>query len=138
LLYTLYNKSGRLKDVLIQIEPQSEVPIYIQLANQIMEGIARGHMNAGDSLPSVRSLAADLGVNMHTVNKSYRELEKKGIIRIVPKSGAIILKPEPSPNHFARLRREFQPLIAEAMVLGMVGQDIQELVHAILADLKGE
>ncbi len=67
-------------NMMIRIEPDSDIPIYTQLTNQIIEGIARGRIKPGDSLPSVRSFAADLGVNMHTVNKSYHELEKKGII----------------------------------------------------------
>ncbi len=76
--------------MIIQIEPQSDVPIYEQVSRQIIEGIARGDMKPGDTLPSVRNLAADLCVNMHTVNKSYHELEAKGILTIRAKSGAII------------------------------------------------
>ena len=77
-------------DMFIQIEPTSEIPIYTQLANQLIELIATGTLQASETLPSVRSLAADLGVNMHTVNKAYHELEKKNIIEIIPKSGAVI------------------------------------------------
>ena len=47
--------------MIIQIEPHSDIPIYTQLTNQIIEGIARGEMKPGDALPSVRSFAADLG-----------------------------------------------------------------------------
>lgn len=65
--------------MLIQIEPSSVIPIYAQLTNQLIVLIARGQLKAGDALPSVRSLASDLGMNMHTVNKSYHELEKKGL-----------------------------------------------------------
>lgn len=72
----------------IQIEPNSDVPIYEQVTRQIIEGIARGEMKPGDTLPSVRSLVADLGVNMHTVNKSYHELEAKGIITIRAQIGS--------------------------------------------------
>lgn len=61
----------------IQINPELEMPIYEQLTMQIMIGIIRKELQDGDMLPSVRSLAADLGVNMHTVNKSYHQLEKR-------------------------------------------------------------
>ncbi|MER2091057.1 MAG: GntR family transcriptional regulator, partial [Sporosarcina sp.] len=57
----------------IQIEPESDIPIYAQLVSQLIEAIARGNLTGGDALPSVRSLAADLGMNMHTVNKAYHE-----------------------------------------------------------------
>lgn len=130
----MYN---RLEDenVIIRIEPESEVPIYLQLTHQIIEGIARGAIQPGHSLPSVRAFAADLGVNMHTVNKSYHQLEQKGMIRIVPKSGAIITAPtELSPSSYEKLYDEYKPLIAESIVLGMSEKQIQELVSSIIKD----
>lgn len=123
----------------IQIEPASDTPIYTQLTNQLIELIAKGQLKAGDTLPSVRSLASDLSVNMHTVNKSYHELEQKGIIRIVPKSGAVI---NPIVQHGItdanqlRITVQLKPLIAEASVLGMSAEEIQQLVSSILNSLK--
>ncbi len=124
--------------MIIQIEPLSDIPIYTQITNQMIEGIARGYMKPGDSLPSVRTFAADLGVNMHTVNKSYHELEKKGIISIIPKSGAIINSPDKTEMHIKRITEEFKPVIAEALVLGWEKEQIQELVMSIMIDLKKE
>lgn len=125
--------------MIIRIESESDIPLYIQLTNQIIEGIARGDIQSGDSLPSVRVFAADLGVNMHTVNKSYHELERKGIIRIVPKSGAVILSLEDVKklNAFSnqRIDAEFRPMIAEALVIGMTKEQIQELVTLIIGEL---
>lgn len=124
--------------MIIQIEPQSDVPIYTQITNQIMEGIARGYLQPGDSLPSVRAFAADLGVNMHTVNKSYHELEEKGIICIVPKSGAVINSPTPiGEKERKRLLKQFKPVIAEALVLGMEKIEIEQLVTSIIQKMKG-
>ncbi|KQL54300.1 GntR family transcriptional regulator [Heyndrickxia shackletonii] len=126
--------------MIIQIEPQSDIPIYTQLSNRIVEGIAKGEMNPGDSLPSVRSLAADLGVNMHTVNKSYHELEKKGIIQIVPKSGAIIQEPKAIKTGeplYEQLREQLKPRIAESLVLGLEQAQIHTLIESIIKDLKG-
>lgn len=124
--------------MLIHIESQSETPIYTQLTNQIIEGIARGDLRPGDSLPSVRAFAADLGVNMHTVHKSYQALEKKGIIRIVPKSGAVICTPETFNEavHYERLRNIMQPVVAEAIVLGMEQGEVQEMLQSILRHLQ--
>jgi GntR family transcriptional regulator len=122
--------------MLIQIAPDSEVPIYTQLTNQIIEGIARGELQAGDSLPSVRALAGDLGVNMHTVNKSYHQLERKGIIRIQAKSGAVIATPAPlGDNDVGKLAEAFRPLIAECLVRGMTEADIRKLIQSIIRDL---
>nr|WP_106781154.1 GntR family transcriptional regulator [Lysinibacillus timonensis] len=125
--------------MLIRIEPDSEVPIYTQLTNQIIQGIAQGNIRPGESLPSVRSFAADLGVNMHTVNKSYHELEKKGIIRIVPKSGAVIVEhEEPDEVVYQRLLDEMKPKIAEGIVFGMNEEKIHNLVTTIINQLKNQ
>lgn len=126
--------------MIIQIEPQSDIPIYTQLTKQMIEGLARGDILPGDPLPSVRSFAADLGVNMHTVNKSYRELEKKGIVHIVPKSGAVIRtlqELKANSRNIEGLTSEFKPLIAEALVYGMDEKKIQALVTSIIHQLKG-
>ena len=123
--------------MIIRIETESDIPIYTQLTNQIIEGIARGEIILGDSLPSVRSFAADLGVNMHTVNKSYHELEKKGIIKIVPKSGAIIAPTNKMTEEKKRqIVAELKPVVAEALVLGMSQEEVQGLVISILEDIK--
>lgn len=121
--------------MIIRIEPESEVPLYLQISNQIIEGIARGHIQPGQSLPSVRTFAADLGINMHTVNKSYHHLEQKGIIRIVPKSGAIISSPQDfNKDSLERLKNEYRPLIAESLVVGLSSQQIQELVTSMIEE----
>ncbi len=123
--------------MIIRIEAESDIPIYTQLTNQIIQGIARGEIAPGDSLPSVRAFAADLGVNMHTVNKSYHELEKKGIIKIVPKSGAIISPAEQmSEEKKQQIVLEITPVIAEALVSGMNKKEIQDLVGSILEEMK--
>ncbi|WP_099364355.1 GntR family transcriptional regulator [Fredinandcohnia onubensis] len=123
--------------MLIRIESESDIPIYQQITNQIIEGIAIGSIQPGDSLPSVRTFAADLGINMHTVNKSYHQLEKKGIIRIVPKSGAVISSPQDfNDSSFDNLKENYKLLIAESIVVGMSDEQIQELVSSTINHLK--
>lgn len=123
----------------IQIEPTSEIPIYTQLANQLIELIATGTLKASDALPSVRSLAADLGVNMHTVNKAYHELEKKNIIEIIPKSGAIInliSKNGPSNLQLELIEMHLKPLIAESIVYGMDKEQILSITSSIISKIQ--
>jgi len=124
----------------IKLDPQSDFPIYSQLIHQLMEGILKGELKEGDMLPSVRSLAADLGINMHTVNKSYHELEKRGVIQIIPKSGAIvrIQHADHDSEHYARLAREMKPILLEAMTLGMGKAEINSLVEMLINRFKGE
>lgn len=122
----------------ICIEPDSDIPIYTQITNQIIEGIAKGEIRSGESLPSVRGFAADLGINMHTVNRSYHELEKKGIIQIIPKSGAVISSQEEMKAQngaaYERISDHLRPIIAEALVIGMGEEQIYKKVKAIIRD----
>lgn len=124
----------------IQINPELEMPIYEQLTMQIMVGIIRQELQDGDVLPSVRSLAADLGVNMHTVNKSYHALEKKGLIQIIPKSGATIRtnNGNPSQEEQNRISDSLKPMVVEALVMGMKEKEITGLIQSIIHKLKEE
>lgn len=127
--------------MIIRIKPESDIPIYTQLSNQIIEGIAQGNLMPGDSLPSVRAFAADLGVNMHTVSKSYHQLEKKGIIRIVPKSGAIICSIDEISKkglYDEQFIDACKPVIAEALVVGLTRERIEALVSKIIDDFKSK
>jgi GntR family transcriptional regulator len=63
----------------IQIDFNSDEAIYIQLRNQIILGIATSRIQEGDTLPSVRQLADNIGINMHTVNKAYSVLRQEGL-----------------------------------------------------------
>lgn len=99
MLYIEQEREGDL--MFIEIKSNSDVPIYLQLAHQLMEGIVRGELKPGDSLPSVRAFASDLGMNMHTVNKAYHYLEEKEFIQIVAKSGVII-----QPNGVSKASEE--------------------------------
>lgn len=76
--------------LILKIDFDLEIPIYMQIKNQVIEGIARGEIEFGEELPSVRALAEDIGVNMHTVNKSYTMLKDEGYIKIDRRKGAIV------------------------------------------------
>ncbi|TDL98351.1 GntR family transcriptional regulator [Macrococcus brunensis] len=115
----------------IEINDQSEIPIYLQLANQIIQAIATGDALPYESLPSGRALAGDLGINMHTVNKAYHYLEDKRFIQVLPKSGAII-HPEAirtaSDEEREGIRDRLQPIIDEAKCLKLTDEEIYQLI----------
>ena len=118
--------------MLLSIEPDGPVPIYQQIRDRVVEQIAMGEARRGDPLPSTRQLAADFGVNFHTVNKAYDLLRQEGIIRINRKSGAVIHKDQhlgdPVDDAFVRdWRDRLRVLLAEATVQGVHHQDV--LVH---------
>ncbi len=125
----------------IEIEANSAVPIYLQLAQQIIEGVAKGSLKPGDSLPSVRAFAADLGMNMHTVNKAYHYLEEKEFIQIVQKKGVFIHENgvrKASELDRLRLKKELRPIVAEALCLQLSQAEIELLIQEISLDLKEE
>ena len=62
--------------MVLKIDFDSEEALYTQLCNQIICGIAMDVLHDGDSLPSVRQLADEIGINMHTVNKAYAVLKQ--------------------------------------------------------------
>ena len=68
--------------MIIELDMNSSTPIYVQLRNQIVMGIGRGELKLGESLPTVRQLAQDIGVNTMTVNKAYQILKTEGYIKI--------------------------------------------------------
>lgn len=76
--------------MILQIDFTSSDPLYRQIRNQVVQGVASGELAPGDSLPSVRALASDLGVNMHTVNKAYALLRDEGYITMRGRSGASV------------------------------------------------
>ncbi|MCL2287291.1 MAG: GntR family transcriptional regulator [Firmicutes bacterium] len=76
--------------MLIQIDTLNPLPIYEQLRNQIVLGIASKQLAPGEELPSVRRLAADLGINFHTVNKAYSMLCDEGYIVVDRRKGALV------------------------------------------------
>ena len=109
--------------MLVFIDFESDISIYMQLKSQVVQGIASGRLKPGESLPSVRQFAVDLGINMHTVNKAYSQLKKEGFIVIHKRKGVLISSFEQmrEPGFEARLEPLLRPLIAEAVCKGLGG-----------------
>ncbi|OAB42596.1 GntR family transcriptional regulator [Paenibacillus antarcticus] len=130
--------------MIIQLDMQSDVPIYTQLMNQIIEGIARGDLKLGEALPSVRGLASDIGVNLHTVNKAYNLLKQEGFIQIHRQKGVVIQPdgmPEVTPEYELKQYNQLRPIIAEAICRGMTKeqllQNIEQVHKEIMYNGKG-
>ena len=121
--------------MIIKLNMTSEIPIYVQLRNEIVLGIGRGELKAGEQLPTVRQMAADIGVNTMTVNKSYQILKAEGFIETDRRKGSIVCIPEAEyPTQQAafeeKLEDELELLTAEAKIRGMdKGQFIQFCQH---------
>lgn len=87
----------------LRVDPNSGVPLGVQIARQVRLAIAAGRVAPGERLPSARDLAADLGVNFHTVRKAYRDLEAEGLLRVQRGRGTTVA-PAPRPLRRAELR----------------------------------
>ena len=79
--------------MIIRIDQSLGVPIYQQVRDQVVAAIAAGELIEGDALPSVRALAVDLGINLHTVNKAYALLRDDGYLVVRGRAGAFVAKP---------------------------------------------
>jgi GntR family transcriptional regulator len=122
----------------LTIEPDGPVPIYQQIRDRIVEAIAGGRQPAGSGLPSTRQLAVDLGVNFHTVNKSYDLLRREGLLRISRKSGAVVQRDAgsgpPSQDWAQDWAARLETLLAEAAAQGMPADEIVAHCRAAVGD----
>ena len=110
--------------MIIELDMNSSTPIYVQLRNQIVMGIGRGELKLGESLPTVRQLAQDIGVNTMTVNKAYQILKTEGYIKIDRRHGAIVSDNIDMDIVFReKLENELELLLAEAAINGMDKND---------------
>jgi len=125
--------------MIIKIDLRSEIPIYTQLQNSIIEGIVSGDLKPAEPLPSVRAMASDLGVNMHTVNKAYNFLRQDGFIQIHRQKGVVINPegmPEVTSEYLIKFKQEIRPIIAEALCRGMEQKDFNRFCEELFTNLQ--
>jgi GntR family transcriptional regulator len=123
--------------MIIELDMNSSTPIYVQLRNQIVMGIGRGELKLGESLPTVRQLAQDIGVNTMTVNKAYQILKTEGYIKIDRRHGAIVSDNIDMDIVFReKLENEFELLLAEAAINGMDKNDFLSMCNEIYSKIK--
>ena len=114
----------------ITIDMTSETPIYEQLKQRIIRGIATGTLKTDDELPSVRQLAADLSLNMHTVSKAYTQLKDDGFISIHRRRGALINPPAAyaaDEKYLAQLKAHLSTEAAQALCRGVTWVQWQQV-----------
>jgi GntR family transcriptional regulator len=122
--------------MILNLEVDGDVPLYQQLRDRVVEAIADGRLSAGDSLPATRQLAADLGINMHTVNKAYDLLRREGLIRLARRTGAVVIRDPstgPPPDEVAdEWEERARTLLAEAVAKGLDPADVARRVQRVL------
>ncbi len=124
--------------MIFTIDFNSDEALYVQLCNQIIMCIANEKIHEGDSLPSVRQLADNIGINMHTVNKAYSVLRQEGYIKLDRRHGAVIALDIDRIKAMNELTDELRVVVAKAMCRNISTDDIHELVDDVIAEFTGE
>ena len=115
--------------MVIRIDELSDVPIYMQIRNQIVMGISGGELAAGEQLPTVRALAMEIGINTMTVSKAYQLLKTEGYIMTDRKNGARVRTQIQQKGSIPEANKtELRRIVSEARISGVDKAEIIALV----------
>ena len=120
--------------MIIKIDFNSSEAIYMQLRNQIIMGIATSRIQEGDSLPSVRQMADNIGINMHTVNKAYAVLREEGIIHLDRRRGAVIAIDMDRLQALSDMKQQLRVVLAKGKCKNITKEDVYALVDEIFKE----
>ncbi|MDB8791695.1 GntR family transcriptional regulator [Romboutsia sp. 1001216sp1] len=114
--------------MLLDLDFNSDVPIYTQIREQIIKSIASGDLKINESLPSVRNMASEIGVNLHTVNKAYNLLKDEGYINIDRRKGAVVnsLPLQKNDANVKNIKSNLDLLVAQSYLLGIPREEFLE------------
>ncbi|NLG03566.1 MAG: GntR family transcriptional regulator [Clostridia bacterium] len=115
----------------MEIDFNSEEALYMQLRNQIILCVATSRLQEGDTLPSVRQLADEIGINMHTVNKAYSVLRQEGIVKVDRRRGAIIAIDIDKLTAMEEMKRDLKILLAKASLKNISREEVHEMIDEI-------
>ncbi len=123
--------------MIVTIDFNSNEAIYIQLRNQIIMGIANAQIHDGDNLPSVRELADNIGINMHTVNKAYTILKQEGYIKLDRRKGAVIALDYDKLRAIEEMKTDLRTILARAICKNINEEEIHEILTEVLNEFEG-
>lgn len=118
----------------IIIQPQGTLAIYEQIVNQLKNAIVTGELKAGEALPSIRGLAAELQVSVITTKRAYEELENEGLIRSVAGKGFYACEYNTDylrEKQLMMLEKRLGEWIGEAKAAGLSCQEILEMAETL-------
>jgi GntR family transcriptional regulator len=116
----------------ITVDVHSPTPPYEQIRSQIAAYVQSGLLADGARLPTMRALAADLGVATGTVARAYSELEAAGLILSRRRTGSVVVEQRPHEPAEAAVHRSAARLVAEARAAGIDGEAVLTIVRAAL------
>jgi DNA-binding transcriptional regulator YhcF (GntR family) len=115
----------------VRLDPAASMPLFDQLRTQIIDGIRRGRLRAAARMPTVRALAAQLGLAVNTVAKTYRELESAGMVETRGRRGTFVCGADPADAAMVSAARAYAD---RARSLGL---DSSEAVRYVKAAFDG-
>ena len=124
--------------MIIEIDFNSDEALYMQLRNQIILGIATSQYQEGEELPSVRSLADTIGINMHTVNKAYSVLKQEGFVKVDRRRGVIIAVDIDKLQAMEMIQKELRVLLAQASCKNISREEIHDMIDTIYNEYGGK
>jgi len=119
----------------IEIDFNSDEALYMQLRNQIILGIAASRLREGQVLPSVRQMAEEIGINMHTVNKAYTVLKQEGFLQVDRRRGAVVAVNMDKLRTIEEMREDLRVIIAKGRCKNISRGEMHALVDELYDSL---
>ena len=114
--------------MLLRLDFSSQVPIYRQIRDQIVVGIASGELSPGEKLPAIRALAEQSGVNMMTVSKAYSLLKQEGFIKLDRRKGAVISLDVHKLEALVELEQDLRIVLARGRCHNITKEEVHQLI----------
>ena len=124
--------------MVVTVDFNSDEALYIQLRNQIIIGIANEQLREGESLPSVRELAENIGINMHTVNKAYTILKQEGYLKLDRRRGAIVALDIDKYQAKLEMEETLRVILARGICKGVSCQEAHQIIDQIFSEFNKE
>ena len=131
-LTLLTGETGQAAPIAFRLDPASGVPTYLQLVRQVEHALLLGYLRAGDQLPKIRDVVAELAINPNTVLKAYRELERDGLVSARPGIGTFVTRSLADASLAAHepLRRDLERWLGRARAAGVDDESIEALFRS--------
>jgi GntR family transcriptional regulator len=122
------------QSISFHLNPDSGVPAYLQIVQQVRRAIGMGTLEVGDKLPTVKEVVADVAINPNTVLKAYRELEHEGLVEGRQGVGTFVSSRPAGPpaGTQARLARSLARWVESARSEGLDDESIASMLQSVL------
>jgi len=120
----------------ITLNPESDVPVFQQLHDEIVLAITRGQLSDGDKLDPVRRVAKDIGINPATVKKAYDLLVSEDLVETAGRSGSIVRPGARTTAQEKQLEEQLSRIVALARTQGFSPDELHARLSSTLNDLE--